>query len=104
MFVKFKNLKNGKEFTVSEAASQHYKGDRKFLYLGTADENGVIKQRSEAVVEDIGSIEEQLKSVRLNLEKKNPVAPAEANDQGKSDSNEKKESTNTEEEEEEDED
>lgn len=88
MFVKFKNLKNGKEFTVSEAASHHYKGDKKFLYLGTSDENGVIKERSAAVVEDLGSVEDQLRSVRINLdkEKKSPVKPAEAKDQDKSDS------------------
>lgn len=108
MYAKFKNLKNGKEFTVSEAASQHYKGDKKFLYLGTSDENGVIKERSEAVLEDLGSIEEQLKSVRTNLEKKSPVQPAEASDLDKSDESNKTTSSaddnTSEEEEDEDED
>ena len=86
MYVKFKNLKNGKEFTVSATAAEHYKGDKKFQFLGTSDENGIIKERSAAVVEDLGSIEDQLKSVRINLdkEKKSPVEPADQKGQDKS--------------------
>lgn len=87
MYVKFKNLKNGKEFTVSETAAQHYKGDKKFLLLGTSDENGIIKQRATPEPEDLGSIEDQLKSVRINLgedKKKATAEPAEVKDQDKS--------------------
>lgn len=96
MFVKFKNLKNGKEFTVSENAAKHYKGDKKFLLLGTADENGTIKQRAVSESEDIGSLEDQLKAVRLNLgedKKKATAEPAEVKGQVKSNKPKKEEAT-----------
>lgn len=86
MYLKFKNLKNGKEFTVSENAAQHYKGDKKFILLGTSDENGTIKERAVQDPEGLGSIEDQLKAVRLNLgedKKKVTAEPAEVKDQDK---------------------